>query len=220
LQKSFTQETIKKGYQVAGLIPFDVDQILRQCSTWSECTAEVAERIKIAIPRLSEQVALEGICTDEMISEEIGDVIGPPARHRDGSVINNLRSLWLNQEAVVAINRVKKEEKLKQKAEAEAKQRLRELKDVGLDPLTLAKKAVEEDRITVRRGAETTRNFCTCNRAACGKLRKSQAAAMMTDRWTGCPAGCGNWYCALKLCQNEFKKHLPMCIVAFNYKYE
>jgi hypothetical protein len=221
LQKAFTIDVASIGWKVSGLVPFDIEQIFKQCSAWPDCNGDHAKAIIEEVPKLSQQTAEQGICTDEMICAELGEIIGQPERNRDGTVLNNRRTLWLNSDAARKIyqqNQAAKKEKARQ-----AEERRRKLKEKakGIDTLTLATRAVQEGRIIPLCGANYEFEFCMCARNACMKIRKNNGAGAIDDKWRGCPVGCKRWFCPLKSCMDTLmKNHLPKCVAQTHFEYE
>jgi hypothetical protein len=221
LQKAFTMDVIRKGWKLSGLVPFDVEQIFQQCSAWHDCSHDEALAIMDAIPRISLKTAMEGICTDEMIFAELGNVVGPPERNRDATVLNNRRTLWLNSEAAREIYRKKKAAKMEKLQMLEDRRHRQEEKARGVDALTLATKAVRDGRVLPLSGLNEEYEVCMCARNACMKVRFNNGKGSADDKWRGCPTGCKRWFCPLATCMTAFwNKHLPKCVAQTQFGYD
>ena len=69
----------------------------KEIGTWPKSFSEdEQERIIAAVERLMPEAALSGVCTNESIIRELGDLITTELKDMGSKCVNQQRGLWLN----------------------------------------------------------------------------------------------------------------------------
>jgi hypothetical protein len=206
ISKSFTHSTITAGWAMSGICPLDTDKIMEKCVKYANLNEEERVRCKEALPRLVEKSRLTGMCKDIDIAELLGDIVHTEITNMDVRVLNQQRSLWLNQEGVLDYRRFLHAEKERIAAQTAERAAVNELKKL------------EKKRIQDAQAAQYTPHVdatvkSICFNDSCAKAGMYRDLILESDdQWRGCPF-CDEWFCHRKLCKDRMLKHMPICRV-------
>jgi hypothetical protein len=81
LSKAFTVDLIVNGWELSGSSPFNIHTILSKCVNWKTFTNNDQDTIINAVQCLIENSLLSGICSDEDIHLELGDMVTTELKH-------------------------------------------------------------------------------------------------------------------------------------------
>jgi hypothetical protein len=79
------------------------DCIDDRLTEWSDTEFEFNERVRIleSVSLLAESVGVSGVCTDEALSVELGDLIETELQNVSSLCINRQRDLWMNTDGIM-----------------------------------------------------------------------------------------------------------------------
>lgn len=167
---AFTAHNISKGWEIAGLHPFNASQIMRRAASWKDVNPISARRIMDAIPKLAKAAAYKGELTEQAMQEAVGTgldlaqwLYGQLGHevHRikpvDERVLNQRRALWLNHANITQERRDMEAAKIAAKAETEARKLAAQKRREERVEEELAKKRRKQDRENAKRMKESAR---------------------------------------------------------------
>ena len=209
ISKAFTVSNIQSGWRSAGYIPnIDIEIILSHCLRWdTEFEDAERERILKAVSKLAESASISGVCTDEEIGNELGDLVDTELKNVSSLCINRQRGLWMNADGNMkpGVSDLRKAEVLKRlelidkkEKAANAKEKKRKLKS--------AEEKTKNSSINYVINASVN---CFCSNE-CSHIPRI-CTEERDDGWRGCPV-CLKMYCNKVNCQKKLYHHALFCL--------
>jgi hypothetical protein len=144
------------------------------------------------------------MCLDTDIAEMVDDFAETELENMEDKVINQQRSLWMNQEGVLEHRRALH-------AEKERKARLAAERAAANEQRSAEKKRVQDAQAVQYTPRVNARTPAICLNDTCGKAGLARDCQMdIDDLWRGCPF-CEGWFCHRKVCVDRMFKHMPIC---------
>jgi hypothetical protein len=220
LSKAFTRSNIKSGWTASGICPPDPHQILANCTQLRDMSQNDINNLLDALPDLIEKARLNGILTDEDITEMVVNLCEQEAEHRNRlrekmtTMINNMDNRCLNgQRAVWYFKRDVLEKRQREEQQRRAVTQQRQMSAISR-VVTENIPQILQEHPPIQQAYDP--NIHSCYRPCdndCISYRSFNPDPSVDDGWRMCcVAGCNRWYCHKQLCQNRLTKHIQSCL--------